>query len=227
MNLAREGQCARGVMAAALSAAPPPGGGDGGAACSDAQAHARELQGEDITKKGQIHRSLKDMMAALDTAKVKTIARRVVEIGKRAFPDGYLAAGYEALLKQHTLNLIHYAMPPDLRFDFDYETECDWDTTRGHILDIKLAQAALVVGVLADAGGDAGGPAGTIGGAVPPSGGGSPAPIVPGGPVERRREAARPPEAHTRGLPQAVETTRGLALPLRAWWRTAGPQAAH
>ena len=66
-------------------------------------------------------------------------------ITKFAFPDSYLDAGHGHMLKQHTINLIHYAMPPDLRFDFDFGTDLDWVSFRGHVLDAKAGIAGLAV----------------------------------------------------------------------------------
>ena len=125
-------------MAAVLPVAPP-GGGGGGGAYSDAAAQAilaRELQGEDVAKMSQIHTSTKNLMALMNSAKLQTLAKGILQISRFAFPDGYLATGYETLLKQHTINLIHNAMPPDLRFDFDYETAFDWDKFKGHTTHI-------------------------------------------------------------------------------------------
>ena len=141
-------------MAAAL---PAPAGPVG--AYSAAQAHAllaREMQGADIKETPIIHQEVKNMMDQMSSATLKTLARQIMEISLEAFPDGYVAAGFAAgcefLLKQHTMNLIHYAMPPDSRFDFDCDTDFNWQAFRDHIFDLAAAKAAAAAALPVGAG---------------------------------------------------------------------------
>ena len=87
---------------------------------------ARELQGENIGKLPKIHQDIQGLFTPMQTCLLKPLARGLPAITKFAFPDGYLATGHEHLLKQHTINSIHNATPPDLRFLFDFETDFDW-----------------------------------------------------------------------------------------------------
>ena len=69
------------MMAAVLPVAPP-GGGGGGGAYSDAAAQAilaRELQGEDVAKMSQIHTSTKNLMALMNSAKLQTLAKGILQ----------------------------------------------------------------------------------------------------------------------------------------------------
>ena len=49
---------------------------------------------------------------------LRTLYERIQAIAP-TFPDSYPAAGLETVLKQHTMNIVHWAIPPTLRFTFD------------------------------------------------------------------------------------------------------------
>ena len=67
----------------------------------------------------------------------------------------------EKLLIEHVISVLHHAMPPALRFDFDWRTQVSWHVFRGHILGAKANLAALAVH---GPGGGAGGVAAVAGG---------------------------------------------------------------
>ena len=68
---------------------------------------------------------------------LKSLARELLQISHHMFPDNFHVNGFEHLLMEHTVNTLHRAMPPPLRFDFDWETDVDWMAFKGFILDVK------------------------------------------------------------------------------------------
>ena len=49
------------------------------------------------------------------------LIRQTVEIVPHAFPLRFCKVGMEPLLRQHTLDLLHYAITPAGRFDWEWE----------------------------------------------------------------------------------------------------------
>ena len=108
---------------------------------------ARELPQEPLNRLAHIHQAVQNLVAPMTTAHMKSLARGLLGISGHFFPDNFRVSGAmpEQLLIQHTVAVLHHAMPPALRFDFDWETSVDWVMFRGFILDAKANIAALAV----------------------------------------------------------------------------------
>ena len=75
---------------------------------------AREFQGEPLGSLPRIHQEIQDLTTPIAAGNLKSLARGLFSISKHVFPDSYLVDGFEHLLIQHTINILHYAMPPPL-----------------------------------------------------------------------------------------------------------------